>query len=117
MRTRFLPISAALLLFAGAAIAAPTVEARLAKQNALFRRVVADQSEAQPDAGDRGRRLPLQRPARRRLARRGQAAARHQRGLSARIKAISPDGFSEEDRTSHDLFLRNLQEQRATTTT
>jgi uncharacterized protein (DUF885 family) len=27
-----------------------------------------------------------------------------------RIKAISPDGFSEEDRTSHDLFLRNLQE-------
>ena len=28
----------------------------------------------------------------------------------ARIKAISPEGFSEEDRTSHDLFLRNLQE-------
>ena len=27
-----------------------------------------------------------------------------------RIKAISPNGFSEEDRTSHDLFLRNLQE-------
>ena len=27
-----------------------------------------------------------------------------------RVKAISPDGFSEEDRTSHDLFLRNLQE-------
>ena len=27
-----------------------------------------------------------------------------------RIKAISPDGFSEEDRTSHDLFQRNLQE-------
>ena len=27
-----------------------------------------------------------------------------------RIKAISPEGFSEEDRTSHDLFLRNLQE-------
>ena len=28
----------------------------------------------------------------------------------ARIKAISLEGFSEEDRTSHDLFLRNLQE-------
>ncbi len=27
-----------------------------------------------------------------------------------RIKAISPEGFSEEDRTSHDLFERNLQE-------
>jgi uncharacterized protein (DUF885 family) len=27
-----------------------------------------------------------------------------------RIKAISPEGFGEEDRTSHDLFLRNLQE-------
>src|SRR5947208_13878313 len=28
----------------------------------------------------------------------------------ARIKAISPAGFGEEERTSHDLFLRNLQE-------
>ena len=27
-----------------------------------------------------------------------------------RIKAISADGFGEEDRTSHDLFLRRLQE-------
>jgi len=27
-----------------------------------------------------------------------------------RIKAISPEGFSEEDRTSHDLFVRRLQE-------
>jgi uncharacterized protein (DUF885 family) len=31
-------------------------------------------------------------------------------GFLARIKDISPKGFSEEDRTSHDLFLRNLQE-------
>ena len=29
----------------------------------------------------------------------------------ARIKAISPEGFTEEDRTSHDLFERTLQEQ------
>src|SRR3954447_14829725 len=28
----------------------------------------------------------------------------------AKIKAISTAGFSEEDRTSHDLFLRNMQE-------
>ncbi|MGZ4778481.1 MAG: DUF885 family protein, partial [Thermoanaerobaculia bacterium] len=28
----------------------------------------------------------------------------------ARIKAISAEGFGEEDRTSHDLFLRTLQE-------
>ncbi len=28
----------------------------------------------------------------------------------ARIKAIPADGFSEEDRTSHDLFQRNLEE-------
>ena len=28
----------------------------------------------------------------------------------ARIKAISPDGFSDSDRISHDLFQRNLQE-------
>ena len=31
-------------------------------------------------------------------------------GYLARIKAIAPEGFSEEDRTSHDLFERNLQE-------
>ena len=39
-------------------------------------------------------------------------ARRHEinAGYLARIKAISPEGFSEEERTSHDLFLRNLQE-------
>jgi uncharacterized protein (DUF885 family) len=31
-------------------------------------------------------------------------------GFLARIKAISTEGFGEEDRTSHDLFLRNMQE-------
>ena len=37
---------------------------------------------------------------------------RHKINLTylARIKAISPEGFSEEDRTSHDLFVRELQE-------
>ena len=37
---------------------------------------------------------------------------RHQINLTylGRIKAISAEGFSEEDRTSHDLFVRELQE-------
>ncbi len=39
-------------------------------------------------------------------------AARHQRELAdlARIKAIDASGFPEQDRISHDLFLRQLQE-------
>lgn len=40
------------------------------------------------------------------------SARRHQRNLDdlARIKAIDPSGFPEQDRISHDLFLRQLQE-------
>jgi uncharacterized protein (DUF885 family) len=40
------------------------------------------------------------------------SATRHQRDLTdlARIKAIDPSGFPEQDLTSHDLFLRQLQE-------
>ena len=39
-------------------------------------------------------------------------ARRHEidQSFLARISAISAEGFSEEDRTSHDLFLRNMQE-------
>jgi uncharacterized protein (DUF885 family) len=39
-------------------------------------------------------------------------AARHQRDLTdlARIKAIDPAGFPEQDLISHDLFLRQLQQ-------
>jgi uncharacterized protein (DUF885 family) len=39
-------------------------------------------------------------------------AARHERDLSdlARIKAIDPTGFPEQDLISHDLFLRQLQQ-------
>jgi uncharacterized protein (DUF885 family) len=39
-------------------------------------------------------------------------AARHDRDLAdlARIKAIDPAGFSEQDLVSHDLFLRQLQQ-------
>jgi uncharacterized protein (DUF885 family) len=39
-------------------------------------------------------------------------ATRHQRDLAdlARIKAIDPSGFPEQDLISHDLFLRQLQE-------
>jgi uncharacterized protein (DUF885 family) len=40
------------------------------------------------------------------------SATRHQRDLSdlARIQAIDPSGFPEQDLISHDLFLRQLQE-------
>jgi uncharacterized protein (DUF885 family) len=40
------------------------------------------------------------------------SAARHQRDLAdlARIKAIDPAGFTEQDLISHDLFLRQLQQ-------
>jgi uncharacterized protein (DUF885 family) len=40
------------------------------------------------------------------------SAARHERDLSdlARIKAIDPAGFPEQDLISHDLFLRQLQQ-------
>jgi uncharacterized protein (DUF885 family) len=40
------------------------------------------------------------------------SGARHQRDLAdlARIKAIDPSGFPEQDQISHDLFLRQLQE-------
>ena len=40
------------------------------------------------------------------------SAARHQRDLTdlARIKAIDPAGFPEQDLISHDLFLRQLQQ-------
>ena len=40
------------------------------------------------------------------------SAARHQRDLTdlARIKAVDPSGFPEQDLISHDLFLRQLQE-------
>src|SRR5664279_2647699 len=39
-------------------------------------------------------------------------AARHERELAdlARIKAIDPAGFPEQDLISHDLFLRQLQQ-------
>ena len=39
-------------------------------------------------------------------------AARHQRDVAdlARIKAIDPTGFPEQDLISHDLFLRQLQQ-------
>jgi uncharacterized protein (DUF885 family) len=40
------------------------------------------------------------------------STARHQRDISdlAKIKAIDPSGFPEQDLISHDLFLRQLQE-------
>jgi len=89
---------------------AGSVEARLAAQNALFEESWQTELKLSPTrataVGDY--RYNDQ------LGDASLAAIEHRHEINAaflaRIKAISPDGFSEEERTSHDLFLRNLQE-------
>jgi len=110
MRTRFLLISIALLLATSAAIAATSVEERLAKQNALFAEAWETNLKLNPTqataVGDY--RYNDQ------LGDYSLAAGKKRHdineGFLKRIEAISPEGFSEEDRTSHDLFLNNLKE-------
>src|SRR5437763_6397364 len=110
MRTRFLPISLALLLLTTAAIAAPSVEKRLVKQNALFAESWETNLKLNPTqatgVGDYRYNDKLGDYS---LA---AVIKRHDinEDFLKRIKAISTEGFSEEDRTSHDLFLQNLQE-------
>ncbi len=101
---------AALLLCTPAFAQAPSVASRLAAQNALFAESWQTNLKLAPTlataVGDY--RYNDQ------LADNSLAAIQTRHTLNAvylaRIKAISPAGFSEEDRTSHDLFLRNLQE-------
>src|SRR5437763_15011707 len=108
MRTRFLPISLALLLLTTAAIAAPSVEERLAKQNALFAESWETNLKLNPMQAtavgdyrynDKLRDFSL-------------AAVKKRHDMNEdflkRLEAISPEGFSEEDRTSHDPFRNNL---------
>src|SRR6266581_5509470 len=89
---------------------ANTVEARLAAQNALFAESWETNLKLAPTqataVGDYRYNDKLGDNSLAAIARRQEIEA----GFLARIKAISPEGFSEEDRTSHDLFLRNLQE-------
>jgi uncharacterized protein (DUF885 family) len=91
--------------------APPTsVETRLAAQNALFEESWQTELKLSPTrataVGDYRYND--------KLGDASLAAIEHRHEINAayltRIKAISPEGFSEEERTSHDLFLRNLQE-------
>src|SRR5258708_970943 len=89
---------------------ANSAEARLASQNALFDdfwqttlKLAPTQATA---VGDYRYNDKLGDYSLTNVARRHEITA----AFLARIKAISTDGFGEEDRTSHDLFLRNLQE-------
>ena len=101
---------AAVSLPAGAQSAAQTVEARLATQNALFAESWETNLKLSPTlataVGDYRYNDKLGDNS---LA---AIAQRHQidQAFLARISAISPESFSEEDRTSHDLFLRSLKE-------
>jgi uncharacterized protein (DUF885 family) len=90
--------------------AAGSVESRLAAQNALFDESWQTDLKLSPTrataVGDYRYNDKLGDNSLAAIAQRHEINA----GFLARIKAISPEGFSEEDRTSHDLFLRNLQE-------
>jgi uncharacterized protein (DUF885 family) len=110
MRIRPL-LSASLILIASAVLAAePSVAERLAKQNALFAESWETNLKLNPtqatNVGDYRYND--------KLGDYSLAALKKRHDINEeflkRIKAISPEGFSEEDRTSHDLFLQGLQE-------
>ena len=110
-------LSSSTLVFASALAQAPVtaltppVSERLAAQNALFDEAWQTQLKLSPTlataVGDYRYNDQLSDNSLAGIER------RHKINLVYldRIKAISPEGFSEEDRTSHDLFLRNLKEQ------
>src|ERR1051326_4798869 len=110
MRIRAL-LTATLFVISSAAFAAESsVAERLAKQNALFAEAWETNLKLSPtlatNIGDYRYNDKLGDYS---LA---SIQKRHEinEDFLKRIKAISTDGFSEEDRTSHDLFLKNLQE-------
>lgn len=100
------------LLLAASAFAQdkPSTEARLAAQNALFADYWETNLKLNPtlatQVGDYRYNDKLTDNSLAAIARRQEM----NKSFLARIKAISAEGFGEEDRTSHDLFLRNLQE-------
>ncbi|HEV8435344.1 MAG TPA: DUF885 domain-containing protein [Thermoanaerobaculia bacterium] len=110
MRIRPL-LSATLLVISSAAFAAePSVAERLAKQNALFAESWETNLKLNPtlatNVGDYRYNDKLGEYSLAAIQKRHEI----NEDFLKRIKAISPEGFSEEDRTSHDLFLKNLQE-------
>jgi uncharacterized protein (DUF885 family) len=111
MRIRTLTLVAFLLLALSASAQNPSsAEKRLAAQNALFEESWQMNLKLAPTlataVGDYRYNDQLGDNSLAAIARRHEINA----GYLAQIKDISPEGFSEEDRTSHDLFLRNLQE-------
>ena len=108
MRSSLLP--AAALLLASAALAQTAPAARVAAQNALFNESWQTNLKLSPTlataVGDYRYNDQLGDYSLAADARRHEINAAY----LARIKAISPEGFSDSDRISHDLFLRNLQE-------
>lgn len=110
MRIRSL-LSATLIVIASAALAAePSVAERLAKQNALFAESWETNLKLNPTqataVGDYRYNDKLGDYSLAAIMKRHEI----NEDFLKRIKAISPEGFSEEDRTSHDLFEKNLQE-------
>ena len=106
-------LPAAALLLASAALAqtaATPVASRVAAQNALFDESWQTNLKLSPTlataVGDYRYNDQLGDYSLAATARRHEINAAY----LARIKAISPEGFSDSDRISHDLFLRNLQE-------
>ncbi len=106
-------LPAAALLLASAALAqtpATPVATRVAAQNALFAESWQTNLKLSPtlatSVGDYRYNDQLGDYSLAATARRHEINAAY----LARIKAISPEGFSDSDRISHDLFLRNLQE-------
>ncbi len=113
MRTRFLPLLALIAvssLFAQEKPKADSVAARLAAQNALFEESWQTNLKLSPTqataVGDYRYNDKLGDASLAGVMKRYEINVK----FLERIKAISAEGFSEEDRTSHDLFLRNLQE-------
>ncbi|MEO8035385.1 MAG: DUF885 domain-containing protein, partial [Acidobacteriota bacterium] len=107
-------VATALIVFTTSASAADkpknSTEARLAKQNALFTEYWETNLKLSPTlataAGDYRYNDKLGDYSLAAIARRHEITA----SFLKRIKAISIEGFGEEDRTSHDLLVRDLQE-------
>jgi len=99
-----------LIAFAAVAQQPPSVESRLAAQNALFAEYWETSLKLNPtlatQVGDYRYNDKLGDFSLASITRRHEV----DQSFLTRIKAIATDGFSEEDRTSHDLLVRRLQE-------
>ena len=99
-----------LIAFTAAAQQLPSVDSRLAAQNALFADYWETNLKLNPtlatQVGDYRYNDKLGDFSLAAIARRHEV----DQAFLTRIKAISTDGFGEEDRTSHDLLVRQLQE-------